>query len=434
MIALECPVTIPQLAPRRLGKSPQDFRGDRGADPVDEGGYAVCIGPRLITDRSQLRQSVLECRVAQVGDAAFDRLVEALQLRFCFRCPLSQLSNVAPAALDPFLTPLQKVSQDLVETAGIEQPPFQMIDHHVVELVHPHALASAAPLALASRRRAGVVAILVVLAGAQRHRPAANSTKADAGQQGRTADQTRCPPLWAARPQVLLDCIELLLGHDRRNRDLNDLVLRLWRPGLEVELVEAVPTDIARIGEDLVDRCDAPAAAVAGTDAALIEMGGDRLDPHRTALTIPLEGQSEDQAHGFGMDGIDLELLLDLLPALLGGDDAVADRRPGTVPIALARILLHRPQGVLAVLLRLVLIEERHDLPDHIAHWIVAELLGDRDEADVVLDELPDIELELELVPEEAREGVDDDDVEGRRLGARGIDKALELRAPVVRR
>nr|WP_306770216.1 hypothetical protein [Mycobacterium sp. KBS0706] len=337
------------------------------------------------------------------------------------------------AALDPFLAPLQKVPQNLVEPAWVEQPPFQMIDHHAVELVHPHALAPAASLALAGRRRAGVVAISVVLAGTQGHRTAAGSAEADAGEQGWSAHQTWCRPPRAARPQDLLDCVELLLRHDRRDCDLHDLVLRLRHPGLEVELVETVPADIARPGQNLVDGRYAPAAAVAGTDAALVESGGDRLDPHRTTFAITLKSQPEDQAHGLGMKRIDFELLLDLLPALVSGNDAVADRRTGTVPIALARILPHRPQGMLPVLLRLILVEERHDLPDHVAHRIVAKLLGDRDEPDVVLDELPDIELELELIPEEAREGVDDDDVQRRRFVGRGVDEPLEFRAPVVR-
>ena len=113
-------------------------------------------------------------------------------------------------------------------------------------------------------------------------------------------------------------------------------------------------------------------------------------------------------------------------------DDPVADRRQRAVPEALAGVLLHGPQGVLGVLLGLVLVEQRHDLADHVAHRIVAELLGDRDETHAVLGEPADVELELELVAEEAAEAVDQDHVERRRLGRRRVDHALELGPPIV--
>jgi hypothetical protein len=92
------------------------------------------------------------------------------------------------------------------------------------------------------------------------------------------------------------------------------------------------------------------------------------------------------------------------------------------------------PQGVFGVLLGLVLVEERHDLADHDAHRVVAELLGDRDEPDAVLGEPADVELELELIAEEAAEAVHEDHVEGRRLGRGGVDHALEFGSPIVDR
>ncbi len=42
------------------------------------------------------------------------------------------------------------------------------------------------------------------------------------------------------------------------------------------------------------------------------------------------------------------------------------------------------------------------------------------------------MELKLELVAEKPAEGMDDDNVEGRRLGAASLDQALEFRAAVV--
>ncbi|HTW35067.1 MAG TPA: hypothetical protein VMD53_10650 [Rhizomicrobium sp.] len=131
------------------------------------------------------------------------------------------------------------------------------------------------------------------------------------------------------------------------------------------------------------------------------------------------------------MDRIDFQLLLDLRTALLGRHDAIADRRQRAIPEALPGILLHRPQRVLAVLFRLILVEQRHDLTHHHAHRIIPEILRDGDQPHAVLGKLADIEFELELVAEEAREGVNDDDGEGRRLDERGFNHRLK-RGPAV--
>jgi hypothetical protein len=65
-------------------------------------------------------------------------------------------------------------------------------------------------------------------------------------------------------------------------------------------------------------------------------------------------------------------------------------------------------------------------------HGIVAHLLGDGDELDALLGELADVELQLEMVAEEAREAVDDDDIEGSGLRRARLDHALELRTAIV--
>ncbi|WBX82946.1 hypothetical protein PE061_14115 [Sphingosinicella microcystinivorans] len=133
------------------------------------------------------------------------------------------------------------------------------------------------------------------------------------------------------------------------------------------------------------------------------------------------------------MDRVDLQLLLDLRAALLGVDHAIADRRAGAVPEALARILVHRPKRMLGGFLRLIFVEQRHDPPHHLARRIVAENLRDGDELHAILRQLADVELELELVTEEAREAMDDHHVESRRLLHRGIDHVLESGPTIVR-
>jgi hypothetical protein len=48
----------------------------------------------------------------------------------------------------------------------------------------------------------------------------------------------------------------------------------------------------------------------------------------------------------------------------------------------------------------------------HDVHRVVADFVGDRDQLDAVLGDLSDVELEFEVVPEEAAERMNQDDIE----------------------
>lgn len=92
--------------------------------------------------------------------------------------------------------------------------------------------------------------------------------------------------------------------------------------------VEAMAADIRRSGEYLVHGIDAPASAVTRSNARFIQMLGDRFDAHRPRGAVSLAREAEDQPHGLGLDGIDLQRLLGTVAAFLRGfHDAVADRR-----------------------------------------------------------------------------------------------------------
>ena len=86
----------------------------------------------------------------------------------------------------------------------------------------------------------------------------------------------------------------------------------------------------------------------------------------------------------------------------------------------------------MGVLLGLILVEQRHDLTHHHMHRVVANLLGDRQQADAVLRQLADVELQLEMIAKEAREAVDDHDIEPRGLAGPRFDHALEFGTAVV--
>nr|WP_235204134.1 hypothetical protein [Bordetella bronchiseptica] len=132
------------------------------------------------------------------------------------------------------------------------------------------------------------------------------------------------------------------------------------------------------------------------------------------------------------MQRVDLQFLLGLRSPLLGRDDAVADGRPCAVPEALPGVFVHGAQDVLGVLLGLVFVEQRHDLPHHLVHGVIPHFLRDRHQLDAVLRQLPDVEFHLEMIAEEAREAMHHDNIEGRGLGRASFDHALELGALVV--
>ncbi len=131
---------------------------------------------------------------------------------------------------------------------------------------------------------------------------------------------------------------------------------------------------------------------------------------------------------------VDSKHLLDFGAAPVGDHRLVSERRLRTVPKALARVLLHRAQRVLGVLAALVFIEAAEHLADQIACGVVAEVLGDGLHLDPGPAQLANVELAEELLAEEARHGVDEDDVERPCRRGGGIDHALELGAAVIGR
>src|SRR3546814_15064742 len=73
-------------------------------------------------------------------------------------------------------------------------------------------------------------------------------------------------------------------------------------------------------------------------------------------------------SHGLGMEGVNLQPLLDLGAALLRSDDAISDRWQRSVPKPLPRILAHRAKHMLGGLLRLIFVEQCHNLAHHDMH------------------------------------------------------------------
>nr|WP_245594140.1 MULTISPECIES: hypothetical protein [Acidiphilium] len=225
--------------------------------------------------------------------------------------------------------------------------------------------------------------------------------------------------------------VEGLAVDDRRHRHDDDLADRLQLLGLG-PLVELMLAHVGAAGQDAVDLADTPTAAVAGENAIAVQVADDVLHAHLAFGAVAVERKPVDQAYRFGVERIDLQLLLDLRAALPGRDDTVADGRQRTVPKTLPGVFLQGPHDVLGVFLGLIFVEQRHDLPHHDVHRIVAHLLGNGDELHPILRELPDIELQLEVIAKEPAERMDDHHVERRGLRRARLDHALKLGAPII--
>lgn len=160
-----------------------------------------------------------------------------------------------------------------------------MADHHAVELVHGDRTTLAAGFALPRADRAGIVAVAAVLAGAQRHGPAAVAAMANAGQQVRATDDARRRHLWIVDLQAVLNGLEYLKVDQRRHRDSDDFFLGLHH-ALVGAAIEAMLADIGAPGQDTVKLADTPTPAVAGEYAVFVQVVDDVLDAHGAGRAI----------------------------------------------------------------------------------------------------------------------------------------------------
>ncbi|MDF1806336.1 MAG: hypothetical protein P1U60_08165 [Hyphomonas sp.] len=404
MIAPIAAALQPHFLAGRCGESLDHFRRDGLMSGAVEHGFgAFRVGFRLITKDFQTGDALFQRRIVEVGDADLDGVVKAFQPQLRFRCPPVQFGDVLTAALSALLPSVEHIDENLFQPIRRQQTLLQMLSNQRIELIHRDCPALAASLALTRLDRAGVVAVTPALASADGHGAAALAAKADPRQQGWSCHYAWRRDLGIARLHQLLHGVEGLAVYDRRNRNRHQ-VFRLGRLLVLAMLAPLMLADIGPPGQDAMNLSDAPAAAVSREDAPAIEMRGDRFDAHGPARSVPFQGEAIDQPDRVGVQRIDLQFLLGLGAALFGRDHAIADGRARAVPEALAGVFLERAQDVLGVLLGLIFIEQRHDLAHHDVHGIVAHLLGDGDELDAVLGELPDVELQLEMVAEETAE------------------------------
>lgn len=75
--------------------------------PIERALGALCVRAGLVADGLQLDHARLEHRVGHVGDSVFDRVVQPLELGFCFRSALAQFGNMRCSALGALLSAVQ---------------------------------------------------------------------------------------------------------------------------------------------------------------------------------------------------------------------------------------------------------------------------------------------------------------------------------------
>ncbi|HEY3917222.1 MAG TPA: hypothetical protein VGL83_05495 [Stellaceae bacterium] len=244
---------------------------------------------RLVADRLEARDALLQPRVVEIGDAGLDGIIEPFESQAGFGRPLVQFGDVLAAALGSFLPAVENGRQHLLEPLRLKQPIGDVLGDQAVQPRHRYRAALAAGLALPGLDRAGVIAIPPSLSGPERHSAAAGGAKADARKVGRAAHDARWRDLWTACAQMRLHRIERRFVDQRRHLDGNDFARRLERLILGAP-IELVPANVGRSRQDAVNLPDAPAPAVASEDAALVEVSRDVLNAHRTARAVAFQG------------------------------------------------------------------------------------------------------------------------------------------------
>ncbi|MGA8392336.1 MAG: hypothetical protein WB775_09420, partial [Burkholderiaceae bacterium] len=166
-----------------------------------------------------------------------------------------------------------------------------------------------------------------------------------------------------------------------------------------------------------------------------IQVGGDRLHPHRLAIqAVPI--QIEDLANHRCLQVIDGQLLADLALVTrdIGRNHLIAEGRPGAVEEPSPGVLLHRAARMLGILLRAVAVHHRNQVLQQLAVLVVGRRLGDGNQLGASLPQHPFVMQGAIHVAEEARAAVHDDCLKGEGFARRILHHLLKHRTTVVGR
>ncbi|HUW36287.1 MAG TPA: hypothetical protein VMV91_03055 [Rhodocyclaceae bacterium] len=163
------------------------------------------------------------------------------------------------------------------------------------------------------------------------------------------------------------------------------------------------------------------------------EMLADFLAAHLAAF-VAVQIEVIRHAHDPRLRLVDDQLLFLAATAAgnVGDQRLIAKGRTGAIEEALPRVLLHGAGSMLRGFLALVLVKQIDDPAHHLPAGIVAGRLGDGNDLDFVLRQLALVDAELDAVTEEARQAVNDDGLERRRLHQGVSHHSLEHRPLVI--
>src|SRR6266481_1415486 len=122
------------------------------------------------------------------------------------------------SALRTLLAAVEHTRQALLETLGLQKALLDVFGDNTIELLHRNGAALATGLTLPGFGAARVIPVPAALSGPQHHRPSASSAKADAGKEGRAADDARRGQRGVARLEQRLHRFKFG-GLDNRRRD-----------------------------------------------------------------------------------------------------------------------------------------------------------------------------------------------------------------------
>jgi len=288
MVAAVAASIYPHPLTSRPGEPGKHRSCDRLPGALKRGLGAFGIDLGLIPGRLEAGDTLPQVWVVQIGYATLDGIVKPLEPRIGFGGPLVEFADMIAAPLGAFLAAVQDCGQNLFQPLWDEQTLFEMVCNKIVQLRHGNRTALTARLALPSLGRAGVVPVAAALPGPERHRAAADGTKADAGKEGRPTGDPRRSDAGMARFQVRLNGVEGLLVDDGRNIDRDHFAHRLEFLGLG-SFVELMAADIGGTRQDTMHLPHAPAPAIPGEDATAIEIADHLFDAQGSANAVPVK-------------------------------------------------------------------------------------------------------------------------------------------------
>src|SRR5665213_2064871 len=136
MVAAVTTIRQTDARPGGTGKASEQSWSDNGACTFQGGGGTPGVGLRLIADRLQTGNAVLESWIVQIGYARFNGVIEPLESQFGLDRAFVQLRDMLAASLHALLAAVQKRGQDFFKALRIKQTILQMVGDKIVQLGH----------------------------------------------------------------------------------------------------------------------------------------------------------------------------------------------------------------------------------------------------------------------------------------------------------